>query len=142
MADVALLRKRIKSEMEQARRTAAERRDRARVATRAYEAFLDEIAIPAFRQVVTVLRAEGLSFEVQTPSAGVRMTSDRNRDDGIQLELDSTLDPPQPILISTRTWGSRIVRNERVVKDRAAIETITEEDLIDRLLEELRPWLG
>jgi hypothetical protein len=142
MADVALVRKRLKTEIEQARRVAAERRERSKSATRAYEIFLEGIAIPAFRQVATVLRAEGIPFEVQTPSGGVRLVSDRNRDDGLGLELDGAEDPPQVVLASTRTWGSRVVRNERPIKDRTAIDRLTEDDLLERVFEELRPWLG
>jgi hypothetical protein len=140
--DVAVIRKRLKSEIEQARRTAAERRDRAKTTTRAYEQFLADVAVPTFRQMATVLRAEGIPFEVQTPSGGVRLVSDRNRDDVIAVELDSTQDPPQPMIGSTRTWGSRVMQNERPIKDRTAVERISSEDLLDRLFEELRPWLG
>jgi hypothetical protein len=140
--DVAAIRKRLKSEIEQARRTSAERRERARAATRAYEQFLTDVAIPAFRQVATVLRAEGIPFEVQTPSGGVRLASDRNRDDGITLELDATQDPPQVMLSSTRTWGSRVIQNERAVKERTTVDRLTEEDVFERLFDELRPWLG
>jgi hypothetical protein len=132
----------VRSEIEQARRTAAERRERARAATRAYETFLDDIAVPAVRQLAVVLRAEGIPWDVQTPTGGVRLVSDRNRDDVIELQLDPGEDPPQVLLTSTRTWGSRIVRNERAVKERTAIDKLTEDDLIERLLEELRPWLG
>jgi hypothetical protein len=140
--DVAVIRKRLKSEIEQARRTAAERRERAKAADRAYEQFLTDIAIPAFRQVATVLRAEGIPFEVQTPSGGVRLVSDRNRDDGIGLELDTTQDPPVVLMNSTYTWGSRVMQSERAVKDRTTVERLTEDDLFNRIFEELRPWLG
>jgi hypothetical protein len=140
--DVAMIRKRLKSEIDQARRTAAERRERAKHATRAYDQFLDEVAIPVFRQLATVLRAEGIPFEVQTPSGGVRLVSDRNRDDGIGLELDATEDPPQLMITSTRAWGSRVVQSERAVKERAAIDRISEDELLDRVFEEIRPWLG
>ena len=142
MADVAQIRKRLRSEIEQARRSAAERRERSKSATRAYETFLDGIAIPTFRQIATVLRAEGILFEVQTPTAGVRLVSDRNRDDRIELELDDTQDPPQLMVSSTRHWGSRMVRNEHAIKPRTPVEQITEDDLFERLFEELRPWLG
>ena len=140
--EVALIRKRLKSEIEQARRTAAERRERSKAAARVYEAFLESIAIPTFRQVATVLRAEGILFEVQTPAGGVRLASDRNRDDGITLELDDTQDPPQAMISVQRSWGSRVIQTERVVKERTAIDRITAEDLLDRLFEELRPWLA
>lgn len=142
MSDIALIRKRLRSEIEQARRNAAERRDRAKAAGRAYETFLDETAVPAFRQLATVLRAESIPFEVQTPSGGVRLVSDRNRDDVIELELDTAHDPPQPMIVSRRTWGGRVLTSERPVKDRTAIDRISEDDLIERVIEELRPWLG
>ena len=140
--DVALIRKRLKSEIDLARRTAAERRERSKAATRAYETFLEEIAVPTFRQMSNVLRAEGIPFEVQTPLGGVRLVSDRSRDDVISLELDSTQDPPQVMLSSMRTWGSRVLQTERAVKERTAIERITHDDLLERVLEELRPWLA
>ena len=142
MADVALIRKRLRAEIDQARRASAERRERARAASRAYESFLDQIAIPTFRQLATVLRAEGIPFEVQTPSGGVRLVSDRNRDDVIELELDGTQDPPQVMVSSTRSWGSRNVRNERAVKERTSVDRITEDDLLEHLFAEIRPWLA
>ena len=141
MADVGLIRKRLRAEIDAARKTAATRRERAAAAERAYETFLDSVAVPAFRQVATVLRAEGIPFEVQTPANGVRLVFDRHHD-AIALELDTTLDPPQPLLVSTHTRGSRSIRSERQVKDGADISTIGEDDLIERLIEELRPWLG
>jgi hypothetical protein len=140
--DVALIRKRVKAEIDQARRTAAERRERSKTATRAYARFLEEVAVPTFRQVANILRAEGIPFEVQTPLDGVRLVSDRSRDDVIALELDATQDPPQVMLSSMRTWGSRVLQTERAVKERTAIELVTPEDVLDRLLEELRPWLA
>jgi hypothetical protein len=142
MADVALIRKRLRQEIDQARRVAAERRERTKSATRAYETFLETVAIPAFRQFATVLRAEGVPVDVQTPSNGVRLVSDRNRDDVIALDLDTTHDPPLVTLTSTRTWGGRMLRHERPVNERTAIDRISEDDLLDRLFEEIRPWLG
>jgi hypothetical protein len=140
--DVSIIRKRVKSEIEQARRSAAERRERARTTLHAYEQFLADVAVPAFRQMATVLRAEGIPFEVQTPSDGVRLVSDRNRDDIVALELDTTHDPPQVILTSSHTWGSRTVHRERVVHERAPIGEITEDHVFELLFAELRPWLA
>jgi hypothetical protein len=79
---------------------------------------------------------------VQTPAGGVRLAHERTRDDGIELELDTAQDPPQIMLISTRRWGSRSLRAERAVKERTAIEHITEDDLLEHLIAEVRPWLG
>ena len=141
MADVALLRKRVRGAIDAGRRTAAERRERSAHAGRAYETFLNDVAIPAFRQLANVLRSEGLLFDVQTPAGGVSLASDRSRDDRLELELDSTTDPPTPMLIVSRHRGSRLLRTERTVKTGGTIESITEDELIDRVIEELRPWL-
>jgi hypothetical protein len=127
--------------MDAARRAAAARRERTATAARAFDSFLNDRAIPAFRAMANVLRAEGLPFEAQTPSGAVRLVSDRNRDDVIALSLDDSQDPPQPLLVSTRTRGSRMIRTERPVKEGAEVDGITEDDLIERLIEELRPWL-
>ncbi len=141
MADVGLIRKRVRAEIDAARKAAALRRERTAAATQAYDTLLNGVAIPAFRQMANVLRAEGIAFELQTPANGVRLVSDRHGD-AIELELDVTRDPPQPTLVTTYTRGSRVVRQERPVKDADSIAAITEDDLIERLIEELRPWLG
>lgn len=142
MADIALIRKRLRLETEHARRTSAARRERLRSATAAYETFLDAVAIPTFRQLATVLRADGMAFDVQTPGGGVRLAPERARDDGIMLELDAAQDPPTVILRTTHTWGTQISRSDRAVKDGGEIDQITEDDLLERLFEEIRPWLA
>jgi len=141
MADVALVRKRVKTAIEQARRDQAERRGRVVEATKAYEAFLDSAAIPVFKMFANILKSEGLHFEVMTPAGGVRLQSERQRDDSIEMELDTSADPPQPLVTITRVRGSRIVQSERTIKGSNPLVHLTEDDVIEMLLEELRPWL-
>lgn len=141
MADIGQLRKRVKHLMDQVRREQAERRARAAEAARAYDAFLSA-AVPAFRAVAQVLKAEGVPFEVMTPAGGVRLVSERHRDDAIEIELDTAADPPEPLVIVTRTRGSRRLRAERPVKAGTPLGRLTEDDVIDMLLEELKPWLA
>jgi hypothetical protein len=141
MADVAIVRKRIQTEIEKARRDQAERRTRVAEATRAYDAFLQTAAIPVFRMFANVLKSEGLNFEVMTPSGGVRLQSERHRDDAIEMELDPSADPPQPLVTITRARGSRVIQSDRTIKGSNPLVHLTEEDVIDMLLEELRPWL-
>ena len=118
MADVAVVRKRVRAAIEQARRDQAERRGRVAEAQAGYNTFLETAAIPAFRMIANVLKSEGLSFEVMTPAGGVRMQSERNREDAIEMELDTTADPPQPLVTITRTRGSRVVQS--IAASRAA----------------------
>ena len=141
MADVGIIRKRIRSEIEKARRDQAERRGRVADATRAYEAFLETAATPVFRMFANVLKAEGYPFEVMTPGGGVRLQSERNREDAIEVELDTTADPPQPLVTITRGRGSRTVQSDRSIKWNTPLEQLTEDDVVEMLLEELRPWL-
>jgi len=142
MADVALLRKRVQKAIEQARREASERRTRVHEAQKAYDDFLDTRAIPAFRAMSVVLRSEGLAWEVMTPSGEVRLVPDRRRDESIALSFDATADPPQPMVSITRGRGGRVLHAEREVKPGTrSIAALTEDDVIEMLIEELAPWL-
>ena len=141
MADVAEVRKRIRTEIEKARRDQADRRTRVAEATRVYDAFLQNAAIPAFRMFANVLKSEGLNFEVMTPSGGVRLQSERQRDDAIEMELDASADPPQPLVTVTRARGRRVIQSDRTIKGSNPLVQLTEDDVIDLLLEEMRPWL-
>jgi hypothetical protein len=141
MADVGVIRKRIRAEIEKARRDQAEKRARLAEATRAYEQFLESAAIPVFRMFANVLKAEGYPFEVATPGGGVRLQSERHRDDALEIELDTTADPPTPLVTITRIRGSRTVQSDRSIKWNTPLEQLTEDDVIEMLLEELRPWL-
>jgi hypothetical protein len=141
MADVAVVRKRVKSAIDQARRDQADRRGRAAEAQKTYEAFLETAAIPMFRMFANILKSEGLNFEVMTPSGGVRLQSERNRDDAIEMELDASADPPQPLVTITRVRGSRVVQSERSIKGSNPLVQLGEEDVIEMLIDELKPWL-
>ncbi|MFN8644820.1 MAG: hypothetical protein U0802_25320 [Candidatus Binatia bacterium] len=138
--DVALLRKSVKQAIEGARRDGAARRARADEARKAYEALLADRAVPVFRAISQVLKSEGLPFDVMTPSGGVRLVPERTREDGIELTLDATVDPPRATLTTVRTRGSRTLRAERPLKDGATLDAITDDDVAGALLDELTPW--
>jgi hypothetical protein len=141
--DVALVRKRIQKAIEQARREAADRRVRAQEAERDYTEFLETRAIPAFRAVAIVLKSEGLSWEVMTPTSEVRLVPGRRRDEYIAITFDATADPPQAMVSVTRGRGGRVLQSERPVKPGTpAVKAISEDDVVEMLIEELRPWLG
>ena len=143
MADVALIRKRVQRVLEQARRDSVDRRARLQEAQKHYDDFLEARAIPAFRAVAMVLKSEGQPWEVMTPLGEVRMSPERHRDDVIALSFDPTLDPPQPVVHVTRGRGGRQIQRERAVRDGiVAAEALSEDDVVDMLLDEIRPWLG
>ena len=143
MPDVSQIRKRIQKAIEAARRDATDRRTRLHEAQRAYDEFLEARAIPAFRSVAIVLKSEGLAWEVMTPSGEVRLVPDRKRDESIAISFDATADPPQPMVSVTRGRGSRVVHSERPIKPGTpAASALTEDDVVEMLVDELRPWLG
>ncbi|MBP7778352.1 MAG: hypothetical protein KA371_14620 [Acidobacteria bacterium] len=139
--DVAQLRKSVRQAIEGAKKDQAARRVRADAARLAYERFLEEQATPVFRTVANVLKSEGMLFDVMTPSGGVRLVPERTREDGIELTLDPTFDPPRVTLTTARSRGSRTMRVERALKDGVSIDTLTDDDVVAALLDELRPWL-
>ncbi|MGD9902675.1 MAG: hypothetical protein AB7U83_04325 [Vicinamibacterales bacterium] len=139
--DIALLRKSLVKAIESARRDAGERRQRADAAGRQYTRFLEQTATPVFRAMATALRGEGLLFDVMTPSGGVRLVPERSREDGIELVLDPTVDPPQPLVRVVRSRGSRVTQHERPVAGPVRTDALTEDHVAAMLLDELRPWL-
>ncbi len=139
--DVAQLRKSVRQAIEGAKKDQAARRLRADAAQTAYEQLLEERATPVFRSMANVLKSEGLLFDVMTPSGGVRLVPERTREDGIELTLDGSIDPPRATLTTMRSRGSRTVRKERPLKDGAPIDSITDDDVVAALLDELVPWL-
>jgi hypothetical protein len=139
--DIADIRRSLVHAIEVAKRDKAARRTRADEATRQYHEFLEQTAVPVFRAMASALKSEGLPFDVLTPSGGVRLVPERAREDGIELSLDSTVDPPQPVVTVVRSRGSRTVRHERPVAGAMRVDGLTGHDVAATLLEELRPWL-
>lgn len=111
-------------------------------AERAYAAFLENVAIPVARQVQGALKSEGFGFTVFTPGGGLRLASDRGRDDFIELALDT--DGPRPHVVGriSQTRGSRTIDDERPLKAGASPDALTEEDVLDFFVSALEPWLA
>jgi hypothetical protein len=142
MPDVALLRRDLLRTIEAARRDAARRRQAREAARTAYETFLVEQAIPVFRAFASALKAEGLPFEVMTPQGGIRLVPERSREDAIELELDGELDPPQVILRTTRTRGSRTLRAEMPLRDGTPVDQLSEDDVVRALMGAIGAWVA
>src|SRR5437762_9618771 len=95
--EIADVRRRLLHTIERAKRQAAERRARTDLASRAFDRFLETIAVPLFRQVASSLRADGYLFSVFTPSGSVRLMSDRGAEDYIEVSLDTSDHVPRVI---------------------------------------------
>src|SRR5262252_8429722 len=136
--EIADVRKRVLATIERAKQRAAERRARGDEAGRAYATFLDTVAVPMFKQVANVLRAEGYQFTVFTPSGSVRLMSDRAAEDFIELALDSSGDEPQVIGHTSRSRGRRVTEHERAV---GAPASLSESDVLEFVLNELEGFV-
>ena len=139
--EVAQVRKRLQGAVAAARQQAQQRRQRTAEAEKAYATFLEHVATPVTRQLATALKAEGHAFTVFTPGDGLRLASDRGRDDFIEFALDTTGPTPQVIGRISRSRGSRTIDEEKPVKPGASPEAITEDDVLEFLVTALEPWL-
>jgi hypothetical protein len=138
--EVSQVRRRLTAAIEQARRIAQQRRERSSETQRAYDAFLADVAVPVARMVGNVLKAEGYSFTVATPGGGLRLISDKGRDDYVEIALDTTANPPVVVGRTSYTRGSRTLAEERPVKPDASPEAITEDEFLEFVVTALEPW--
>jgi hypothetical protein len=129
------VRQRVLAALGRAKQRAAERRTRNDAASREFESLLRNTAVPLFRQLAGVLKAEGFNFTVFTPEGSVRLMSDRSSKDYVELLLDTAGERPLVIGHSSRTRGGRVVESEREVG--SAVSEISEDDLLRFTLDEV-----
>jgi hypothetical protein len=140
--EIPEVRRRLRAAIEGARSDAQQRRSRIDAAARDYEKFLVERAVPLFHTFASALASEGLRFKVFTPAGSVRLASEAGGgDDFIELELDASGDRPQVIGRSSRGRGRRLVTSERPVREDAEVASLTEEHVLDYLVEEIRAFV-
>src|SRR3954467_15889306 len=99
MMEVSVVRQRVREVLQHSKRTADERRADRRAQTDAaaheYPLFLERVAVPLFKQVANVLRAEGRAFDVFTPGNTGLMIAGRGNDDYLELPLDTGCAAPE-----------------------------------------------
>jgi len=139
--EVSEVRRQLNHAIDRAKARAQQKRNDAAEAERAYATFLEEIATPIIRTLASALKAEGYPFTVSTPSGGLRLASDRGRDDYIELTLDGSGDKPTVVGRVRRTRGSRTLEDERPIKAGAAPQDLTDADVLSFLVASLEPWL-
>ena len=132
------IRKRLHQTIERAKRQAAERRARSDEAGRTFDTFLSTTAIPLFRQVANILRADGYLFNVFTPSGSVRLMSDRTAEDFIELVLDTAAETPQVVGHASHSRGRRVLESERAI---GAPGELTEDAVLTYVLKELEAFV-
>ena len=139
--EISELRKRLRAAIDGSRREAASRRVRVDAASAAYAQFLERLAGPLVQMLANALRAEGHHFTVFTPGGGLRLSSAKSGDDYIEFSLDSAQAEPAVMLRVNRARGRRVLQHERPVRERTPVEELTEEDVLQALLEEIGPFV-
>lgn len=139
--EISTVRNRLMRAIDAARERGQQRRQRAAEAEQAYAVFLRDVATPVTRMLANALKVEGYAFTVFTPGGGLRLASDRGRDDYIEFALDTASATPQVVGRVSHTRGSRTLDEERPVRSGAAPDELSEEDVLAFLLEALEPWL-
>ncbi len=141
MAEIAEVRQRVRRAIEQARLDAVERRARAEAAGEEGRRFIQRVATPVARQVVSVLRAERFGFRLSTPSGAVRLVSERRREDFIDIAVDAAGDPVTILTTVNHVRGGRVLTTERPLAAEVEIDALTEQHVLDFLLDAIRVFV-
>jgi hypothetical protein len=139
--EIADVRRRVRSAIEESRRQTDERRAKKDAAVRDWERVLADVAIPVFHQIASALTAEGYRYKVTTPGAAVRLVPERGGDEFIELSLDTEGDEPTVMLQSTRGRGRRSVTTERSLGARSAVDVLTDNALAEEIIDLLKQHL-
>jgi len=137
--EISELRQRLRLAVEARRKSTAARRAMLDEAAVAYTELLEMTATPLVQKLANALRAEGHTFTVFTPNGGLRMAL--AKDDFIEFALDTSQDEPFAALRVNRTRGRRVVQHERPVKGRTPVDRLSEEDVLQALLDEIAPFV-
>lgn len=133
--EVAELRRQLVREIEKARAEADERRQGSDAAHAAYARFIVDVAGPLVRQTVSVLRAEGLPFQAQTPAGSARIASEKSADDFVEFVLDTSIRPPRVLGRSSVAITRHSVQvDEQPIAEGTPISRLTEQDLLPFLV--------
>jgi hypothetical protein len=138
--EISDVRRRVRETIDRAKHRASERRARNDEAVRAFALFLDDVAVPLFKQIANVLKTEGYAFTVFTPADGVRLMSDRSGDDYIEIALDTSGDRPRVMAHITRRRGRHVIEADREVGGEGP-SSVGEDDLLAFVLQELEPFV-
>ena len=135
--------KRLHQTIDSAKHAAENYRMRADASKHQYERFLDDVANPICRMLGQALRAEGYPFQVFSPAGGLRLVSEKSGEDFVELFLHTGDELELSVVIGrvSRTWGRRVVINEQPIREGAAIDQLTNEDVLDFMLKQIEPFV-
>jgi hypothetical protein len=142
MLEAGEVRKRLRQTIEAAKREAAARRAALASEQQAFDAFLENHAVPVLRHVASALKAEGHVFQVLTPAGTVRLQSDREADDFLEVVLDGSKGTPTVLGRSSYVRGSQLQTSEQRIGESAAlVSDLTDEDVFEWVLRVILPFV-
>lgn len=142
MLEAGEVRKRLRQTIETAKREGAVRRAALTSEQQAFDAFLENRAVPVLRLVASALKAEGHVFQVLTPAGTARLQSDREPDDYLEIVLDGTKGTPTVIGRSSYVRGSQLHNAEqRIGEASALVSDLTDEDVFEWVLRVILPFV-
>jgi hypothetical protein len=115
----------------------ARRRAEVDTAKAAYDRFLENVAVPLFRQAQSILKAETQSFTVHAPAAGVKLISDAAPFTFLELVLDSSNEPPRVIGRASRAHTKAVTVEEQPLAPGKPIAELTDDDVAAFLVREI-----
>jgi hypothetical protein len=107
----------------------ARRRAEVDTAKAAYERFLENVAVPLFRQAQAILKAEARSFTVYAPADGVKLVSDASPSTFLEFVLDTSNEQPQVIGRVSRARSRGVIVEEQPVAAGKSIDQLTDDDV-------------
>jgi hypothetical protein len=137
----SVVRKRVRESIDRAQRAAAARRAANHQAGEAWRQIREHVAIPLLQQVSQALKADGYPFRTMTPGETVRLASERSADDYIELMLDTSGPTAAVVAHISRTRGRDRFSEERTLAGGDEIGTLSDERLLDALLDLLPPFV-
>ena len=141
--DVSELRKKILRALEESPPVAAPKRSERDEAQRAYDRFLEIVAVPMLRQEQEILKAEGQLFTVHAPAGGAKLVADASAQTFLEFSLDTAAERPVVIGRTSRVRGrQRIIVDERPVTVGKPVGELSDEDVAAFLVAELPKLVG
>lgn len=141
--DVSELRKRILRALDEGRPDAASKRQEKDAARRAYEQFLENVAVPLLRQAQAILKAERRSFTVHAPADGAKLVSDASPETFLEFALDASGEQPTVVSRTSRARGRQgVTVEERPLAAGKGVAELTDEDVAALLVTEIPRLLG
>ena len=142
MLDAGEVRKRLRQTVEAAKRDAVARRAALASEQKAFDAFLENHAVPVLRHVASALKAEGHMFQVLTPAGTVRLQSDREPNDFLEIVLEAAKGTPTVLGHSSHARGSQLQTAEHRLGDASAlVSDLTDEDVFEWVLRVILPFV-